>query len=263
MGKKKSASEINAENSLATAFKDELQKSALDLALDYAEIGLDSIIENDALSEIPIVKTVLSFYKVGVSLRERDFIRKLLHFLHEFNLGQVSSEKAQKFTEKLEKDRPYREKVTEHVLLYVEKLETLDKAKILARLLLAHIQGHYDWEHFTHLSASLNRLHPYGLAILTKQSFESNPNQTLHLNPEQFEILGSAGLAFSQPQNVYTRTQNREDGLTQFTRDLTGFGGAGKTQNTNILSGTRNVYYLSTLGRDLYLLGIKNPASPS
>lgn len=263
MDKRKAESEINAENSLTKAFKNELQKTALDMAFDYAEIGLDSIVENDALSEVPIVKTVLSFYKVGVSLRERDFIRKLLQFLHEFNLGQVSTEKAEEFSEKLEDNKSYREKVTEHVLLYVEKLETLDKAKILARLLLAHTQGHYDWEHFTHLSASLNRLHPYGLAILSKNSFESNPNQTLHLDPEQFEILASAGLAFSQPQNVYTRTQNKEDGLTQFTRDLTGFGGAGRTRTTNILSGTRNVYYLSTLGRDLRLYGIKNPASSS
>lgn len=261
MAEEKSKPEINAESTLTIAFKNELQQTALDLMVDYGEVALDSI--TDVLSEFPLIKTIVSFYKVGMSFKKRDFIRKLFQFFQEYKSGQISSEEVKKFNEKMETDKSYREKVTEHILLYVDKVETTEKAKILARLLLAHTQGHYDWSHFTYLSASLNRLHPFGLAILNKYFSEQYPNQTLRLDPEQFEVLASAGLAYSQSQNVYTRARPREDESTRFMRDVFGIGGPKSTQNQNTLSGTTNVYYLSTLGKDLCLFGIKTPTSSS
>jgi hypothetical protein len=42
-----------------------------DLATDYAELGLDALIDSDTVSEIPVVKSLVSVVRMGKGVRDR------------------------------------------------------------------------------------------------------------------------------------------------------------------------------------------------
>lgn len=79
--------------------------SSTDLIKGYAEIGLDSIIENETLKTVHLVKTIVSIYGTIVSVRDRLLVKKLLEFLT--NVNGVPIEKKDDFVRKMEEDPSY------------------------------------------------------------------------------------------------------------------------------------------------------------
>ncbi|WP_339699269.1 hypothetical protein [uncultured Marixanthomonas sp.] len=64
------------EKSLSKAVEDELLKPLLDIIVNYAEIGLDNFIDNEIVSEAPIVKTLFVFAKPGVIVKDFSFLQR-------------------------------------------------------------------------------------------------------------------------------------------------------------------------------------------
>lgn len=56
-------------------------KQTDDLAVDYLEIGLDALIKSDIVEAIPVVKSFVHLYKLGMSIREH-VLAKNWHCLH-------------------------------------------------------------------------------------------------------------------------------------------------------------------------------------
>ncbi len=71
------------------------------MAIDYSEVAIDQILENEILSELPIVKTIYNTFKVGIALKERHFAKKILSFFREFHSGNISGERHSEFVLKL------------------------------------------------------------------------------------------------------------------------------------------------------------------
>lgn len=191
--------DVAPEYSLIRAVEREFQETALDLTFDYTEIAFDALIETDAISEIPIVKTMLGVYKLGNLIREKHFIKKILSFFQEYHSGQIDSEEVEAFNKRFKTDEKYKQKVIEHVVILVDRIIEIKKSRILAHLLLAHTQGFIDWKHYTQLSFSLERLHPQGLEVL-KIITANNRIPLSSLKQEQFELLASVGLAYEHRQ---------------------------------------------------------------
>jgi hypothetical protein len=122
---------------------------------EYAEIGLDSIIENDILRSIPIVKTIISIIKTSISIHDRILVKKILEFLT--NLQDVSSEKKIDFIRKLEEDQKFEKKVGESLLLIIDRLDDLDKPGILAKIFSAYLQQKIEYDIFLKLSQSIDK----------------------------------------------------------------------------------------------------------
>ena len=69
-------------NELVPALKTTLFEPTYDLAFEYAEIGIDALLNNDTLKAIPFVNTIATICKVGYSLHERNLIKQTLSFIH-------------------------------------------------------------------------------------------------------------------------------------------------------------------------------------
>ena len=54
---------------LSTAFADSLKEESIACIGEYAEIGLDAVMEDGILKDIPIVSTVIAVYKIGSSIK--------------------------------------------------------------------------------------------------------------------------------------------------------------------------------------------------
>lgn len=110
----------------------ELIEPTFDLGTDYAELALDEFFDDGLLKEVPVVKTLVALVKTGIAIKERFFIKKFLVFLKEFHLGGEDKEELKEFKKKFDEDKKYREKITEQILVIVEQLDSVQKAKISA-----------------------------------------------------------------------------------------------------------------------------------
>ncbi len=63
------------------SFSESIINESGNLLKDYGELTIDNVIKEDAFKEIPIIGTLVSFYKIGIGIRERFTIKKIYGFL--------------------------------------------------------------------------------------------------------------------------------------------------------------------------------------
>jgi hypothetical protein len=154
---------------LTDSIEKEIFNVSSDLSKNYAEIALDALTQESLLSEIPVVKSLVSFYKITSSIVDRHNMKKVLTFLEEFHLKKISAEKLGKFKEKFKNDEKHRTHVLETILLLNERFIDVKKSRILANLFSAHIDEKLSWEEFIKMSFMLNILNPSGYLFLEKK----------------------------------------------------------------------------------------------
>ena len=69
-------------NEIVPEFNDSLVIDSSDIVGDYLELGIDSILENDSLKEIPIIKTFICMGKITKIIRERNLMKNLIIFIN-------------------------------------------------------------------------------------------------------------------------------------------------------------------------------------
>lgn len=86
---------------LSLAVVESVRSNALpDLAQEYAEAGIDVVLTEGVLRDIPLVNTIVAIGKFGISISDRLLIKKLIRFLGP--LHHLSSIERQKMITKLE-----------------------------------------------------------------------------------------------------------------------------------------------------------------
>ena len=146
-------------------------------------MGIDELFDNDILKEIPIVKSVVSAFKIGHYVRERHFIKKLFTFLREYHLNKIPLKELNQFKDKFETDKIYNNKVVEHILVYIDRFIHIEKSKILANLFANHVGGVFDWDYFIQLSDCVENMQYRGLRHLIK--IASGGMTTSHVHDEK------------------------------------------------------------------------------
>ena len=145
------------EQSLALSFGDSITYEVSNVALDYAELGLDALTKDGLLKEIPIVSTVVSLYRIGESIREKHHVVKLICFLNQFNEGIIDEDKRQAYRYKFYSDKEFRSKELEYILVLVDRYISFDKPRMLAKLYLAYLDEKIIWEEFTMYAEVIDR----------------------------------------------------------------------------------------------------------
>jgi len=123
---------------LVEQLKVSLFENSIDVATDFAEIGLDNLLsditDSEILQEIPIIKTIYSVCKVGLAIQEKHLLKKTLVFIKEFNSKQIKSKKLEKYKKKINEQPHYVEEELGRVLILLNKILDDSKAVILAKL---------------------------------------------------------------------------------------------------------------------------------
>lgn len=158
----------NEENkdSINESLKKELVTTGLDLSIDYSEIPIDGLINKRIAEEIPIVKTIVALGKIGLTIREIHFSRKILGFIKEFHTSELSPNKLEEFKQRMDSDSKYKCKVTDHLLIILDRIITEQKAIYLAKLFNAHINGIYTWDTFVDLTICLDTMQMIDFKII-------------------------------------------------------------------------------------------------
>lgn len=145
------------EKSLSISFADSLTNDAISCVSSYVEIGLDAVMDDGILKDIPIVSTAIAIYKIGSSIKERHNLKKLLVFLNELNNGILDEQKRKEYQQKFQGNEKFRNREIEYLLVLIDRYINYDKPKMLAKLYLAYLDGAIIWEELTMYAEVIDR----------------------------------------------------------------------------------------------------------
>ena len=145
------------ERSLSRSFGNSLTAEVSEIAGEYAELGLDILLEDGIFKDIPVVSTAVAVYRIGNSIRERHHIKKLISFLNEFNKGIADDDKRQSYRDKFASDERFRNQQLEYILVLIDRYISFDKPQMLAKLYQAYLDEKIIWEEFTMYAEVIDR----------------------------------------------------------------------------------------------------------
>lgn len=145
------------EKSLAIAFGNSLKEDTVSIAGDIAEVGLDSILEDGLLKDIPIVSVAVAIYKIGTSLKERHNLKKLSIFIGEINRRICDDQKREEYKARFQSNDKFRNQEIEYLLVLIDRYISYDKPTMLAKLYIAYLDGIIIWEELTMYAEVVDR----------------------------------------------------------------------------------------------------------
>ena len=125
-------------------FKSVKSSAINELTPELLETGLDLLIESEALKDIPVFGIGFKGYSIYKKITEAFFTKKLLKFL--FELKDIPQIEREKFISELESQNET-DKAGEKLLITLNRLNDVDKATIIGKLLKKTILGKLTFLH--------------------------------------------------------------------------------------------------------------------
>ena len=129
-------------------------KESVDLAGDIAEIGIDSLLDEGLLKDIPFFGTAIKAFSIISSVRDRLFLKKVSKFL--FELSKINEQQRSDFREKIRDDKDFQSNVGENLILLLERHENMSKPSILAKAFGAFIKEEMCYDEFLKIAAAID-----------------------------------------------------------------------------------------------------------
>lgn len=177
-----------------------------DIGIDYVEMGLDTLIDNEIVKEIPVVKTIASVTKVGLAVKEWNFAKKFLAFLSRYHSGVLMDDEKNEFLNKYSSDAKYREKVVTLLVTMNDRFFDANQAKICGNLFVAYIKGYFDWESFESMCECVDRFVPFAASLLDELEQEKEPYHrgSQSVGDARAAVLISCAFAYQWGTHLYT-----------------------------------------------------------
>lgn len=142
---------------LSIALSDSLKDETTACITELAEVGLDSIMDDGVLKDIPFISTAVSIYKIGNSIKDRHNIKKLAHFLDEINRNLYDINERDKYKKKITEHEKFRDQQLEYLLVLIERYVGYKKPRYLAKIYLAYLEDKISWEELLQFSEVIDR----------------------------------------------------------------------------------------------------------
>lgn len=167
------------------------KRDLADILADLSEVGLDAITENEIVKEIPVVSTVVNVFKIGHTLRERAYMRKLYVFLRELENGEVGEEEKERYLQRITKNKRKAQHELEYVLALLDRIFSEQKAKLFSKLYLAYIVENIDWNMFCQISELIDRFLPGDVDCLNRSVLKNdNRSEMENIALQRLQGLG-------------------------------------------------------------------------
>jgi len=127
----------------------------ISLSTDLTEAGIDNLLEEGFLKDLPIIGSVVGIIKTSKYIQEQLLVKKILYFLKE--IKGISTNEKTDFINKLNNDKKYQTKVEESLLLIINRLNDYSKSEYIGKLFVATILGKIDYNTFLKLSNMIDR----------------------------------------------------------------------------------------------------------
>lgn len=178
----------NIESSL---IKTIIESDLFSVTRDIAEIGVDAILQEGILKEIPILSTLSGLAKTGATVRDYLYLKKIYRFLGELN--RIPLDERQNFIDVLGNDETEREKTGENLLLIIDRLDNINKPEILGRMFCDFLSNTISKSDFMSLAKSLE-LFNLELIINLNSYYNSDARNNDYPSDDILQSLASSGL---------------------------------------------------------------------
>lgn len=163
------------------------------LAGEYLEAGIDALLSEGVLRDIPFIGTVVAVGKATVTIRDRLFVRKLLQFLG--GLNSVPAEARREMIEKLRNDPDYARNLGEHLIELLDRLDGHRKPEMVAKVFEAYIAEEIDGRTLNRLLMAIERLPWFEIdSVRTIHEQSQQGDGVLEATDATFQALEGAGL---------------------------------------------------------------------
>lgn len=143
---------------LIPAFRQSIfNDSIADSVANIAEVGIDSIMSDGLLKDLPIINLFLNASRTFNAIHERNLLKNTALFLDAINSQKINDRKIQAYKKKL-LNRKTAERELGRVIVLLNQYVDNKKALMLGKLFCQYIDRDYSWDKFCELSDILNRL---------------------------------------------------------------------------------------------------------
>ena len=143
---------------LIPAFRQSIFNDSLaDSVASIAEVGIDSIMSDGLLKDLPIINLFLNASRTFNAIHERNLLKNTALFLDAINSQKINDRKIQAYKKKL-LNRKTAERELGRVIVLLNQYVDNIKAQMLGKLFCQYIDRDYSWDKFCELSDILNRL---------------------------------------------------------------------------------------------------------
>ena len=166
------------------------------IVIEGVEMGIDSLLSNSLIRDIPIIGTLVSLVTTTQSISNYLFLSKIISFLNV--LADIPIEKRQRMIEKIDTSKKYRNKVGEQLLFILDHCEDNVKAEYISFWFRAYINEEIDYKEFLQGASVINRI-----TVEDFQSFIDNDSELYH---EDSLYIG-VGLLFMSMEDVVVKNE--------------------------------------------------------
>ncbi len=161
---------MNSENvSLTGTFvsflKDQPPTKQLENAI--AEIDLIGRLDSGVFDEIPFISTLVAMVRSAKNIQAHFLLKKLLRFFAASS--DISEVERAETVNRMNTDEDYRRRITDELIVLLDRFDHLDKAYMLGKLYVGLVQKRVDEESFWRLGAAINRAYVGDLHHLLRQ----------------------------------------------------------------------------------------------
>lgn len=184
---------------LTEDFKNSLIVSAEDGIKDCIEFGIDNLLNDGTLKEIPIVSTIVSGLKFAKNIYDRNLLKQTLIFIDELNNGNVSRERLIAYKDTLENNPKKCEDELGRLMIYLNSFIDKEKSIMLAKVFKSYIKQKIVWNEFCEFSEIISRLFIQDLKILNKikdRDIDLMLSREDEFRAERLNSLGVIGVSF-------------------------------------------------------------------
>lgn len=177
----------------------ELKKDrpATELLMNVGEAGVDLIVENPAVRELPVVEWAFKVVKAIDGTKSWLLTRKIAKFLSEPSLAAAAE--AYKMRDKVLQDEKYAQEVGDTLLMVLDKVTDMSKPVLLAKAYAAYLTGDIDRYRLLMIAHVIDISALMDLEQFIEARFQDVGNETLWkdrlANSGLFEVHFSGGLS--------------------------------------------------------------------
>lgn len=181
-------------NELVPVFETSLFDTPLvDIGVDFFELGIDSILQDGLLKDIPIVGTIVGVGKFAQNVHDRNLLRQSLVFINEFNNGHIAPEKIAKHRIKLQQNPHFREEEIGRVLILLNKNMDMIKSLYEAKFYVAYVDEQISWTDFCELCDITDRLFISDISSLREAYLNNGISEQMEISYKHDRLI-SVGL---------------------------------------------------------------------
>jgi len=133
---------------------------------DILEVGLDSILDDGILKDFPLIGGFVSLGKIGITINDRIFIKKLIHFLYETQ--NIPKHKREEVINKINESNKYQLSVGEKIIFILDKADSISKAKHVGKLFRYVLEEKIGYEMYSRCVNAINMIYDSDLTHFLK-----------------------------------------------------------------------------------------------